>query len=90
MTKKKLLNKAILYFTLHGWRRPGASCPKCKYNTHGFPGHCGMNNTRTFLWFNRVTKKDTKIMDTKSSLRRSNPKEHETYAAWCVRWLNDE
>jgi len=81
----------MLYFTLHGWRKDKTFCGKCKYNTYGFPGkQCGKPNTRRFLWFDKVTKKDVKIMNDKSSLRRSSTMEHETYAAWCVKWLDDE
>jgi len=89
MMKEKLLNKAILYFTLHGWGKSSPYCLKCKYSFNGFP-QCKNIESRMFLWFNKLNKKDVKLMNAKSSLRRSNPIEHQTYAAWCVKWLDDE
>ena len=96
MTKEKLLKKAILYFTLSGWKANLPACTKCKHkNPHVQPvsskgAFCRNEKIRLFLWFNSVTKKDVKLMDDKSSMNRSTYTEHLTYEAWCVKWLDDE
>ena len=92
MTKEKLLNKAILYFTLNSWQKEHKDSPFCsKCKCSDFSGNsCSNEKFRIFLWFNRVTKKDTKIMDNQTSIYRCNTEPFEKFHAWCVKWLDDK